>query len=152
MEDPMTHAAAERLLLAEVVARTGASVQLLNDCESLGLLGNAAHIDGSSRPYDARAVSTLRFVRRAHALGFETPQVVELHALWSNGRRASFDVKRVALERANDLARQIEELGRMKHLLERLTACCEGDHRPECPILDELADLRGFAACEAPTK
>ena len=149
MEDHMAPATAERLLLAEVVARSGASAQLLHDCESLGLLGSRAHDDGSSRQYDARAVSTLRFVRRAHALGFETPQAVELHALWRDGRRASFDVKRVALERADDLAQRIEELERMKRLLERLAACCEGDHRPECPILDELADLKGFAGCEA---
>ncbi|MGO4393962.1 MerR family DNA-binding protein [Variovorax sp. M-6] len=147
MEDDMAPATAERLTLAEVVARSGASSQLLHDCESLGLLGGMANIDVSSRPYDARAVSTLRFARRAYALGFETPEVVELLALWRDGRRASFDVKRVALARADDLAQRIEELERMKHLLERLAHCCGGDHRPECPILDELADLKGFAGC-----
>lgn len=114
MNDPVALAAAERLPLAEVVARSGASAQLLHDCESLGLLGGMAHIDASSRQYDAQAVSTLRFVRRAHALGFEPPEVVELLALWRDGRRASIDVKRVALARAEDLAQRIEELERMK--------------------------------------
>ena len=147
MKEPMAPTAAERLSLAEVVASSGVSAQLLQDCESLGLLGGTAHVDTSSRPYDARAVSTLRFARRAHALGFETSEVVELLALWRDGRRASFDVKRVALARADDLAQRIEELERMKRLLERLANCCEGDHRPECPILDELADLKGFAGC-----
>ena len=94
-------------------------------------------------------MSTLRFARRAHTLGFDTPEVVELHALWQDGRRASFDVKRVALERADDLAQRIEELAHMKRLLERLAHCCEGDERPECPILDELAGLKGFAAVSA---
>jgi len=28
----------------------------------------------------------------------------------------------------------------MKHTLERLAHCCHGDERPDCPILDELAD------------
>src|SRR5437868_10613104 len=78
MNDPIALTAAERLPLADVVARSGASAQLLHDCASLGLLGGMAHIDANSRPYDARTVSTLRFVRRAHALGFETPEVVEL--------------------------------------------------------------------------
>ena len=148
MNDPIALSAAERLPLADVVARSGASAQLLHDCESLGLLGGMAHIDASSRQYDAQAVSTLRFVRRAHALGFEPLEVVELLALWRDGRRASFDVKRVALARADDLAQRIEEFERKKRLLERLANCCEGDHRPECPILDELAELRGFAGCE----
>jgi DNA-binding transcriptional MerR regulator len=148
MEDHIAPATAERLTLVELIARSGASSQLLHDCESLGLLDDMTHVDAGSRRYDARAVSTLRFVRRAHALGFEAAEVVELFALWRDGRRASFDVKRVALARADDLALRIEELGRMKRLLERLANCCEGDQRPECPILDELADLKGFAGCE----
>lgn len=145
MEHPTAPAAAARLSLADVAVRSGASTQLLNDCKSLGLLDDTAH----GGLYDERAVSTVRFVRRAHTLGFDTPEVVELHALWQDGRRASFDVKRVALERADDLAQRIEELAHMKRLLERLAHCCEGDERPECPILDELAGLKGFAGCEA---
>lgn len=145
MEHPTAPAVAARLSLADVIARSGVSAQLLQDCESLGLLDGAAH----GGLYDERAVSTLRFVRRAHTLGFATPEVAELHALWQDGRRASFDVKRVALERAEDLARRIEELAHMKQLLERLAHCCDGDERPECPILDELAGLKGFAGCEA---
>lgn len=149
MEDHIALAAAERLTLDEVVARSGASAQLLQECESLGLLGGMAHIDANARRYGTQEVSTLRFVRRAQALGFETQEVVELLSLWRDGHRTSFDVKRVALARADDLAQRIEELERMKGLLERLAHCCEGDDRPECPILDELADLNGFASCSA---
>ncbi|MET3493447.1 MerR family DNA-binding protein [Variovorax boronicumulans] len=149
MDKPLAPATRARLTLAEVVARSGASAQLLHESESLGLLGDMVRIDAQGRQYDAQAVSTLRFVRRAYALGFEPPQVAELHALWKDGHRASFDVKRVALERADDLAQRIDELARMKRLLERLSDCCDGDRRPECPILDELADLNGFAGCEA---
>ncbi|MBT2334568.1 MerR family DNA-binding protein [Variovorax paradoxus] len=148
-DHPTAPTAAARLSLADAVARSGASAQLLRDCESLGLLDGMVRAGEGGGFYDARAVPTLRFVRRAHALGFEMPEVVELHALWRDGRRASFDVKRVACERADGLARQIEELAHMKHLLERLANCCEGDNRPECPILDELAGLEGFAGCEA---
>jgi len=149
MEHPTAPVAGARLSVAGVVARSGASAQLLRDCESLGLLHGMAHTEEDGCRYDERAVSTLRFARRAHALGFETPEVVELHALWRDGHRASFDVKRVALERADDLAQRIEELAHMQRLLERLAHCCEGDGRPECPILDELAGLQGFANCEA---
>ena len=149
MEHPMALAVGARLSVAEVVARSGASAQLLRDCESLGLLDGIARDEEDGRRYDKRAVSTLRFARRAHALGFETSEVAELHALWRDGHRASFDVKRIALERADDLAQRIEQLAHMQRLLERLAHCCEGDGRPECPILDELAGLEGFAGCEA---
>ncbi|MNU69469.1 hypothetical protein D3C71_588540 [compost metagenome] len=54
MEHPTAPAAAARLSLADVVARSGASAQLLSDCESLGLLDDTAH----GGLYDERAVST----------------------------------------------------------------------------------------------
>lgn len=143
MKDQTTPASTKRLSLEDAVARSGASVQMLRDCESLGLLDDTAGPDG----YDAQAVRTLRFVRRAQDLGFERPEVVELHALWQDGRRASFDVKRVALARADELAQRIEELERSKRMLEQLANCCEGSDRSDCPILDELAELKGFAGC-----
>jgi MerR family transcriptional regulator, copper efflux regulator len=34
----------------------------------------------------------------------------------------------------------MKEMDAMKRTLERLAECCHGDHRPDCPILDELAD------------
>jgi len=32
------------------------------------------------------------------------------------------------------------EMAAMKRTLESLAACCHGDDRPDCPILDELAE------------
>jgi hypothetical protein len=138
MDHSMAHGAAAGLTRDQLAARSGASHRLVRDCEALGLLDDAAC-----------AVGLLRFVRRAHALGFETPEVMELLALWRDERRASFDVKRVALARAQALGERIEELTLMKRLLERLAHGCAGDQRPACTILDELAELKGFAACAA---
>jgi hypothetical protein len=44
MEHPTVAAAGARLSVADLVARSGASAQLLRDCASLGLL------DGRARP------------------------------------------------------------------------------------------------------
>ncbi|MEO7009678.1 MAG: Cu(I)-responsive transcriptional regulator, partial [Caldimonas sp.] len=41
-----------------------------------------------------------------------------------------------------DLDRRIAEMAAMKQTLARLAACCHGDERPGCPILDELGDER----------
>jgi MerR family transcriptional regulator, copper efflux regulator len=38
-----------------------------------------------------------------------------------------------------DLERRMTEMGEMKRTLEHLARCCHGDHRPDCPILEELA-------------
>jgi MerR family copper efflux transcriptional regulator len=33
----------------------------------------------------------------------------------------------------------------MRKTLQHLVHCCNGDDRPDCPILDELAGTPGFA-------
>ena len=67
-------------------------------------------------------------------------EIAELLKLWQNRRRASADVKRIAQAHVADLDRRIAEMAAMKRTLEHLARSCHGDHRPECPILDELAD------------
>jgi hypothetical protein len=49
MEHPMALAVGARLSVAEVVARSGASAQLLRDCESLGLLDGIARDEEDGR-------------------------------------------------------------------------------------------------------
>jgi DNA-binding transcriptional MerR regulator len=84
-------------------------------------------------------VHTLRFIRRARDLGFSIKEITALLGLWRNRRRASADVKRIALAHAGDLQRRIDEMVSMQRTLKHLAHCCHGDSRPECPILDDLA-------------
>ena len=67
-------------------------------------------------------------------------EIAALLKLWQNRRRASADVKRIALSHVADLDRRMSEMAAMKRTLESLAACCHGDDRPDCPILDELAE------------
>ena len=67
-------------------------------------------------------------------------EIAELPKLWQNRRRVSVDVKRIALAHVTDLDRRMDEMAAMKRTLERLADCCRGDQRPDCPILDELAE------------
>jgi DNA-binding transcriptional MerR regulator len=86
-------------------------------------------------------VQTLRFLRRARNLGFSVDQMRELLALWRDDKRESADVKRLALAHVAALDAKAREIAEMSGALRRLAEHCEGDHRPDCPIIDELADL-----------
>ena len=132
--------AAQPFPIGEAAARSGVSVKMVRHYEALGLLPTVARTDSGYRQYTAREVHTLRFIRRSRALGFSMVEIAELLKLWQNRRRASADVKRIALAHVADLDRRLEEMAAMKRTLERLAACCHGDARPDCPILDELAD------------
>lgn len=126
--------------IGEAATRSGVSAKMVRYYESLGLIKNVARTEAGYRRYGAIEVHTLRFIRRARALGFNMIEIAELLKLWQNKRRASADVKRIALSHAADLNRRIEEMTVMKRTLESLAACCQGNKRPGCPILDELAE------------
>lgn len=108
--------------------------------ESLGLLPKVGRTEAGYRQYTDKEVHTLRFIRRARDLGFSMSEIAELLKLWQDRRRASANVKRIALAHVADLDRRMKEMDAMKRTLERLAACCHGDDRPDCPILDELAE------------
>ncbi len=127
--------------IGEAAARSGVNAKMIRHYESLGLLPKVARSDSGYRQYVESDVHTLRFIRRGRALGFSMAEIAELLKLWQNKRRASSSVKRIALAHAEDLSRRIEEMEAMKRTLERLADCCQGDHRPDCPIIDELAEL-----------
>ena len=126
--------------IGAAAARSGVSAKMVRHYESLGLLPKVARTEAGYRQYGDAEVHTLRFIRRARDLGFSMAEIAELLKLWQNRRRASADVKRIALAHVADLERRIDEMASMKRTLERLAACCHGDQRPDCPILDELAE------------
>jgi len=125
--------------IGEAARQSGVSAKMVRHYEELGLLGAVARSDAGYRRYAEREVHTLRFIRRARDLGFSMAEIRTLLQLWQNRRRASADVKRIALAHAQDLDRRIEEMTAMKSTLMRLASCCEGNQRPDCPIIDELA-------------
>ena len=125
--------------IGEAAARSGVSAKMVRHYESLGLLPRVARTEAGYRQYGDNEVHTLRFIRRARDLGFSMAEIGELLKLWSNRRRASADVRRIAERHVQDLERRIAEMSSMKRTLEHLVHCCHGDERPECPIIDQLA-------------
>ncbi len=124
--------------IGEAARASGVSAKMIRHYEAVGLVAAAARSGSGYRQYTDADVHTLRFIRRARDLGFSMAEIAELLKLWQNRRRASADVKRIALAHVADLERRMAEMAAMKQTLEHLAACCHGDHRPDCPILDEL--------------
>jgi hypothetical protein len=56
----------------------------------------------------------------------------------------------VALEHVAALNWKIEELQAIVRTLSDLAEHCGGDHRPDCPILDDLAGTGGDVAAASP--
>jgi MerR family copper efflux transcriptional regulator len=126
--------------IGDVAAATGLPPKTIRYYESAGLIDAPARSAGNYRRYDERHVQTLRFIQQARQLGFSVKEVAALVALWRDKRRASADVRRLATAHLRDIDARIAELHRMRQTLERLIVRCHGDHRPDCPILAELAE------------
>lgn len=125
--------------IGQAAAGSGVSAKMIRHYESLGLLPKVPRTAAGYRLYDEATVHTLRFIRRARDLGFSMTEIATLLGLWRNRRRASADVKRIALAHVSDLQRRIDEMLAMQRTLAHLAHCCHGDERPDCPILDDLA-------------
>jgi Cu(I)-responsive transcriptional regulator len=120
---------------------TGLSAKMIRHYESLELIPKAKRTAGDYRVYSAADLHALRFIRRARGLGFSMKEIAGLLGLWRNQRRASAEVKRLALEHIAELDLRIEELQSMRATLAKLAKHCHGDARPDCPILDDLGGL-----------
>lgn len=119
---------------------TGVSAKMIRHYESVGLFPEAARTGSGYRQYSASDVSTLRFVRQSRGLGFSIEQIRELLDLWQNRQRPSRQVKALAQTHIEELDEKLVDLQSMKATLEHLVHCCHGDDRPDCPIIDALAD------------
>ena len=126
--------------IGQAAAQSGVSAKMIRHYESLGLLPAVHRTDAGYRQYGTSEVHTLSFIRRGRALGFSMAEITELLKLWQNKQRASADVKRIALAHVADLDRRITEMAAMKDTLQHLAHCCQGDARPDCPILSGLAE------------
>lgn len=126
--------------IGEAAAQAGVSVKMVRYYESIGLIPPAARSQGGYRLYAADDVHALRFIRRARDLGFAIDEIRHLLALWRDQERASAEVKRLAEAHIRDLDARIAGLQGMRDALQNLVQHCHGDARPDCPILDELAD------------
>ena len=125
--------------IGQAAALTGVSAKMIRHYESIGLTQPSGRTFANYRLYNDADVHRLRFIKRGHSLGFSIKQIENLLALWDNPQRASAEVKQLARSHAAELAEKISELQAMHRTLERLAKQCHGDHRPSCPILDDLA-------------
>ncbi|GAB3628103.1 Cu(I)-responsive transcriptional regulator [Pandoraea terrae] len=125
--------------IGEAASASGVSAKMIRHYEGIGLLPPASRTDAGYRQYSDKDVGMLRFIRHSRDLGFSLDQISELLDLWQNRKRSSRQVKALAQTHIAELDEKLKELQEMKATLEYLAHCCNGDDRPDCPIIESLA-------------
>jgi len=138
--------------IGEAAALSGVSAKMIRHYESIDLIPPAGRTFANYRLYSNADLHRLRFIKRARTLGFSMKEIALLLGLWSDPKRSSGEVKKLAQAHADELGRKIAEMQAMQRSLNDLAQRCHGDDRPDCPILDDLArpepDKRGkSSAC-----
>lgn len=124
--------------IGEAARASGVSAKMIRHYESIGLVPAADRRDSNYRDYGHHDLHRLGFIRRARDLGFSIEEIRDLLKLWGDRDRSSADVKALAERHLGDLNRKIALLEEMRASLEGLVDACDGDHRPECPIIESL--------------
>jgi MerR family transcriptional regulator, copper efflux regulator len=119
--------------------RSGLPPKTIRYYEDIGLI-DPGRAENGYRDYGADDVHRLVFLHRARGLGFSVEECRQLLALYSDKSRASADVRGIAASKLDEIDRKIRELTSLRRTLERLIHACHGNDRPDCPILDELAE------------
>jgi MerR family copper efflux transcriptional regulator len=127
--------------IGQAAEASGVSAKAIRYYEASGLIAPAGRSEGGYRVYGEADIRTLRFIHRARDLGFSIERIRRLLDLWHDKGRASADVKRLALDHVGEIDAKIAALVAMRDAVEELATACDGDHRPECPILRDLEGL-----------
>lgn len=119
---------------------SGVTTKMIRYYHEIGLVQPASRTDSNYREYDERQVNELRFIKRARSLAFSMEEITQLLSLWRDRDRPSREVKAIADRHLADLDARIVEMQAMTDTLRHLSHCCEGDDRPDCPILKDLTN------------
>ena len=124
--------------IGEVADRSGLPPKTIRYYEDIGLVRPLRHGNGY-RAFREQDLHKLAFLGRARALGFSIEDCRVLLGLYEDGSRESAQVKAVAEEHLVAIDEKIRQLQTMRETLSQLVRACHGDHRPDCPILSDLA-------------
>ena len=133
--------------IGQAARQSGLSAKMIRYYESIGLLKPAHRTDSGYRLYGEQDLHSLAFIKRSRDLGFSLEEVGKLLTLWQDRQRASADVKALAMQHIDELNRRIEELVSLRDTLGELVSHCQGDDRPDCPILKDLANGAAGSCC-----
>lgn len=124
--------------IGDVANFSGLPTKTIRYYEDIGLVYPLRSANGY-RSFRESDLHKLAFLGRARALGFTIEDCRSLLKLYADTDRASSEVKQIAKEHLDRIDQKIKELTEMRATLAHLVDACAGDHRPDCPILTDLA-------------
>ncbi len=134
--------------IGDVSHLSGVPTKTIRYYEDIGLI-KPLRTDNGYRNFRNQDLHKLAFLGRARALGFSIEDCRSLLDLYEDDGRESADVKHIAREHLARIEEKIAQLQSMRSTLAHLVDACAGDHRPDCPILNDLGQVSLSVAAAA---
>ena len=125
--------------IKDVAQKSGIPPKTIRYYEEIGLINPDRSANGY-RSFQATDLHKLAFLGRARALGFSIQDCRALLQIYEDESRTSAEVKSIAKHHLEEIDSKIAGLNEMRNTLSVLIEACAGDQRPDCPILESLAD------------
>lgn len=106
----------------------------------IGLVNPVKNNNTGYRDFSEDDVARLQFVSKARKFNFSIQECEELLSLYSDKDRSSREVKSLTLEKISEIDAKLFELKELRQQLSFLANNCQGNDRPDCPILDALSE------------
>jgi len=106
----------------------------------IGLVSPVKNNNTGYRDFSEDDVARLQFVSKARKFNFSIQECEELLSLYSDKDRSSREVKSLTLEKISEIDAKLFELKELRQQLSFLANNCQGNDRPDCPILDALSE------------
>lgn len=125
--------------IGDVAERAGLPAKTIRYYEDIGLITPARSANGY-RAFSDSDLHKLAFLGRARALGFSIEDCRALMQLYEDEHRTSAEVRDIAQHHLDRIEAKVADLSEMRATLTSLVKSCAGDNRPDCPILESLAN------------
>ena len=134
-----TTSRAESFTIGALSELTGVNIETIRYYEKIGLLPSPCRSVGRHRLYDRNLTQRLQFVRRSRELGFSIEEIRALLRLVDQGGLGCREAKAITEHHLADIRGKISDLKRLERVLGRLSASCEANEMPQCPLLKTLS-------------
>ena len=138
------------LTIGKLAAIADVRTDTLRYYEREHLLMPASKSNSGYRVYDGESVRRIRFIKQAQQCGFTLSEIEQLLSLRYRPSARCGDVRKLAVEKKQQLEARIHRMKTMSKALDRLISDCTVPTRrvDECPILSAL-DRADGARCRA---
>ena len=124
----------------ELARRSGCNLETIRYYEKIGLLPAPLRSASGHRLYSEDDQKRLRFIMRGRELGFAIEELKSLLSMVESGAYSCRQIYSLTSEHLEKVSQKLSDLKRLEETLKRISKHCEKGDRPECPIIEALAD------------